>query len=137
MNFFKYEDKLVRVTDKQGNTFTGVAETFPSGYGLHEYGREEEVIKLDDYMLFESDIEKVEYLPTYKEAVQMITPGRYRHFKGNEYEVLCIARHSETTEPMVVYRALYGDGGVWCRPAVMWNELIERDGITCKRFEKI
>lgn len=63
--------------------------------------------------------------------------GKYRHFKGNEYEVLGIARHSETLEPMVVYKALYGDGGVWVRPAEMWNEQIEKDGKTFKRFEYI
>ena len=74
---------------------------------------------------------------TYEEVVQSIPCGRYRHFKGNEYEVIGIARHSETEEPMVVYRALYGDGGLWIRPASMWNETITRDGITYKRFEKI
>ena len=74
---------------------------------------------------------------TYEEAVQEIQPGRYRHFKGNEYEVIYIARHSETTEPMVVYRALYGDHGTWVRPADMWNETIEREGKSFKRFEKI
>ena len=66
-----------------------------------------------------------------------IKPGRYRHFKGNEYEVLCIAKHSETSEPMVVYKALYGEGGIWVRPASMWNETVERDGKTYKRFEYI
>ena len=66
-----------------------------------------------------------------------ITPGRYRHFKGNEYEVLYLARHSETLEEMVVYRALYGERGVWVRPASMWNEIIERDGKTFRRFTKI
>ena len=74
---------------------------------------------------------------TYEEAVKEIQPGRYRHFKGNEYEVISIARHSETTEPMVVYRALYGDHGTWVRPADMWNETIEREGKTFKRFEKM
>ena len=63
-----------------------------------------------------------------------IRTGRYRHFKGNEYEVLYIATHSETMEPMVVYRALYGEHGVWVRPASMWNEEVTRDGVTCKRF---
>ena len=63
--------------------------------------------------------------------------GRYRHFKGNEYEVIAIAKHSETTEDYVVYKALYGDGGIWVRPASMWNETIERDGITYKRFTYI
>ena len=74
---------------------------------------------------------------TYQEALDSITPGRYRHFKGKEYEVTGIARHSETEEPMVVYKALYGDRGTWVRPAEMWNEVIERDGKTFRRFEKI
>ena len=63
--------------------------------------------------------------------------GKYRHFKGNEYEVLYIATHSETLEKMVVYRALYGERGVWVRPLSMWNEEITRDGKTYKRFEYI
>lgn len=63
--------------------------------------------------------------------------GRYRHFKGNEYEVIGIARHSETLEEMVVYRALYGDGGLWVRPAFMWCETVERDGKRFPRFEYI
>ncbi len=74
---------------------------------------------------------------TYEEAIQSIPCGRYRHFKGNEYEVIGIARHSETLEPMVVYKALYGDGGIWVRPAEMWNETVERDGKKYKRFEKV
>ena len=75
-------------------------------------------------------------LPTYEEAVETIPLGRYRHYKGNEYKVIGIARHSETTEPMVVYRALYGDGGIWVRPAYMWSETVERDGKTVRRFER-
>lgn len=63
--------------------------------------------------------------------------GKYRHFKGNEYEVLGVAQHSETLEPMVVYKALYGDGGLWVRPATMWDETVTRDGKTFKRFEYI
>lgn len=63
-----------------------------------------------------------------------IQPGRYRHFKGNEYEVLFVARHSETGETMVVYRALYGEGGIWVRPASMWSEHVERDGYSGPRF---
>ena len=63
--------------------------------------------------------------------------GRYRHFKGNEYEVLYIAKHSETLEDMVVYRALYGDNGVWVRPASMWNEIVERDGTSFPRFRYV
>lgn len=61
--------------------------------------------------------------------------GKYRHFKGNEYEVIGVARHSETLEKMVVYRALYGEKEIWVRPANMWNEEITRDGKTFKRFE--
>lgn len=64
-------------------------------------------------------------------------PGRYRHFKGNEYELLYTARHSESLEPMVVYRALYGERGIWVRPATMWNETVERDGVTVTRFTRI
>ncbi len=61
-------------------------------------------------------------------------PGRYRHFKGKEYELLFTARHSETEELMVVYRALYGERGIWVRPAAMWNETVERDGRRLRRF---
>lgn len=74
---------------------------------------------------------------TYEEALNTITPGKYKHFKGNEYEVISVARHSETTKPMVVYRALYGSLDLWVRPADMWFETVERDGRICKRFEKI
>lgn len=66
-----------------------------------------------------------------------IRPGIYRHFKGNEYEVVCIARHSESMENMVVYRALYGDGEIWTRPASMWNDIVVRDGREYRRFEYI
>lgn len=66
-----------------------------------------------------------------------IKPGRYRHFKGNEYEVIGIAKHSETMEEMVVYRAMYGECGLWVRPAAMWNETVERDGKVFKRFTYI
>lgn len=61
----------------------------------------------------------------------------YRHFKGNIYRVLHIAKHSETFEDMVVYQAMYGDKGVWVRPKTMFEEVIERDGKTVRRFEEI
>ena len=67
----------------------------------------------------------------------MIKPGRYRHFKGKEYEVVGVAKHSETEEEMVVYRQLYGEHGLWVRPASMWEETVERDGKTYKRFTYI
>ena len=63
--------------------------------------------------------------------------GRYRHFKGNEYQVVGMARHSETMEEMVVYRALYGEGGLWVRPAHMWSEQVDRDGYSGPRFAYI
>ena len=64
----------------------------------------------------------------------LLQPGLYRHFKGNNYELLFLARHSETMEPMVVYRALYGDYGAWVRPASMWEEPVIQDGTEVPRF---
>ncbi len=63
--------------------------------------------------------------------------GKYRHFKGNEYEVLFLARDCETLEDVVVYRALYGEGDVWVRPVSQWNETLTRGGETFLRFKKI
>ena len=74
---------------------------------------------------------------TYEEAKENIRPGRYRHFKGGEYEVLGIARHSEDESPLVVYRPLYNDSGLWVRPADMWNETVVRDGRTYTRFLRV
>lgn len=64
----------------------------------------------------------------------MIKPGHYRHYKGNEYEVIGIAKHSETLEPMVVYRPLYGEGGMWVRPAAMFAENVVIDDKILPRF---
>ena len=69
--------------------------------------------------------------------MENIKPGLYRHFQGGIYEVLFVAKNSETLEDMVVYRANYGEHGVWVRPLSMWNETVERDGKTFKRFEYI
>lgn len=66
-----------------------------------------------------------------------LKPGKYRHFKGKEYLLIGVATHSETMEPMVVYQALYGEKGLWVRPAAMWTEQIERDGYTGPRFRYI
>ncbi len=60
--------------------------------------------------------------------------GKYRHFKGKEYEVVGIAKHSEDLSPMVVYKALYDNGGLWVRPAAMWNEIVDKDGYHGPRF---
>ncbi|MDZ5725432.1 DUF1653 domain-containing protein [Acetobacterium carbinolicum] len=67
----------------------------------------------------------------------IIKPGRYRHYKGNEYEVIGVGTHSETLETLVIYRPLYGEGGLWVRPVTMWDEIIEKDGVIMKRFEYI
>ncbi len=69
--------------------------------------------------------------------MQTIEKGKYRHFKGGEYEVVDTAYHSETGEEMVVYRALYGDNRLWVRPKEMWNEIVEKDGKKTPRFVKI
>ena len=66
-----------------------------------------------------------------------IKKGIYRHYKGNLYDVIGIAKHSETLEEMVVYKALYGEGGLWVRPAKMWNDIIELPEKAVKRFEPV
>ena len=66
-----------------------------------------------------------------------IKKGKYRHFKGHEYQVIGIAKHSETLEPMVIYQALYGSKEIWVRPTGMWNEIIEKDGYHGPRFQYI
>ncbi len=65
------------------------------------------------------------------------TLGLYRHYKGNDYRVIGLARHSETLEPMAVYEALYGEGGLWVRPAAMFREWVEVDGGSVKRFARV
>jgi hypothetical protein len=70
-----------------------------------------------------------------EEVLMTIIPGRYRHYKGQEYEVLGVARHSETEEEFVVYRALYGDYGLWIRPAVRFVETVDVAGQPCRRFQ--
>ena len=74
---------------------------------------------------------------TYQEAIKEIKIGKYRHYKGGEYEVIALAHHSETLEPMVVYRALYGEGDFWTRPASMWNESVTHENKRVKRFQYI
>ena len=64
-------------------------------------------------------------------------PGLYRHYKGNNYRVLGLARHSETLEPLVVYQALYGEHGLWVRPAAMFVETIEHAGRRQPRFARV
>lgn len=67
----------------------------------------------------------------------MLPTGKYRHYKGNDYEVVGVATHSETHEPMVVYRPLYGEMGLWVRPLAMFTEDVTVDGKTVPRFAKI
>ncbi len=69
--------------------------------------------------------------------MQSILPGVYRHYKGNRYQVLYLAKQSETLEDMVVYQALYGEYGIWVRPASMWNETVDYQGKQVKRFTYI
>ena len=69
--------------------------------------------------------------------MQSILPGVYRHYKGNRYQVLYLAKHSETLEDMVVYQALYGEYGIWVRPASMWNETVDYQGKQVIRFTYI
>lgn len=72
-----------------------------------------------------------------RKTAEALQPGRYRHFKGNEYELICVAKHSETLEPMVVYRALYGERGIWVRPVSMWTESVDREGGPLPRFSYV
>ncbi len=65
---------------------------------------------------------------------QNLKPGRYRHYKGGEYELIGIVTHSETMEKMVLYRALYGEKALWVRPAAMWSETVEVNGLLMRRF---
>jgi hypothetical protein len=69
--------------------------------------------------------------------LQETPTGLYRHYKGGQYEVMGTARHSETLEPMTVYRALYGAHGLWVRPAAMFNEKVLIDGVMQQRFVKV
>lgn len=66
--------------------------------------------------------------------IMELKPGIYRHFKGNLYRLIGVASHSETLEPMVVYQALYGEQGLWVRPAAMWTETVNKDGYCGPRF---
>lgn len=72
-----------------------------------------------------------------EERRPMVIPGRYRHYKGQDYEVLGIARHSETEEELVVYRALYGECGLWVRPLGMFEQQVEIDGRPVPRFRRL
>ncbi len=69
--------------------------------------------------------------------LNLTPPGRYMHYKGMEYDVVGTVRHSETLEPLTLYRALYGEHGLWVRPAAMFNENVVIDGIEQPRFRKL
>lgn len=66
-----------------------------------------------------------------------LDPGKYRHFKGGEYHVEGVAQHSESGEELVVYRPLYGEGGLWVRPLAMFLELVEHEGVLQPRFQRV
>jgi len=70
-------------------------------------------------------------------ALPATPQGRYRHYKGGEYEVVGVARHSETLEPMVIYRPLYNDTGCWVRPFAMFFESVEIEGTMRPRFTRL
>ena len=70
-------------------------------------------------------------------ALPALVPGRYRHYKGRDYDVIGVARHSETLEPVVVYRPLYGEGALWVRPHAMFVETVDVDGIKVPRFARV
>jgi hypothetical protein len=67
----------------------------------------------------------------------LLPAGKYRHYKGNDYQVIGLARHSETLEPLVVYRALYGEGGMWVRTLAMFRETVEAGGVQVPRFTRL
>ena len=90
-----------------------------------------------DKAIVSDKVEKTENKECEKLEIQEITLGKYRHFKGNEYEVVGFAKDSETTEKVVIYKALYGDQELWVRPYEMFREIIERDGKKIRRFTKI
>lgn len=71
------------------------------------------------------------------ERKSSITPGRYRHYKGKDYDVIGVARHSETEEPLVVYRCLYGDYSLWVRPLAMFQETVDVAGEQVPRFARL
>ena len=93
-------------------------------------------METDDFPFCPADTQILKKLQ-YTCAVEQIPLGKWRHFKGMEYEVIGIAKHSETLDPLVVYRALYGDGLFWIRPVRMWLETVERDGKRFPRFTYI
>ncbi len=88
-------------------------------------------------VVFQVKLSREHAVSTYEEPSIMVLPGVYRHHKGQQYEVLGVARHSETEEEFVVYRALYGDHGLWVRPLAMFTENVDREGVSVPRFARI
>lgn len=101
---------------------------------LHRESEEKYSRIIDEFIDKWAGFFTAECISSKEKTEDVIKPGRYRHYKGNEYEVLFTAKHSETEELMVVYKALYGDGQIWVRPASMWNETVIKNGKERKRF---
>lgn len=94
-------------------------------------------MNLNDEIVVESDVGGKPSVMDRESGERALIGREFRHFKGNRYRLEGFARDSESLEEMVVYRALYGEGGLWVRPARMFFETIERDGKRMKRFEQV
>lgn len=129
--FHEYPDVFVHLTIFKTSVLDGIPTMIE-----HSDLRWVSPFETDDFPFCPADTELLKKLQ-YEYATEQISIGKWRHFKGMEYEVIGIAKHSETLEPFVVYRALYGEGMIWTRPARMWMEIVERDGNRFPRFTYI
>ena len=135
MYFFRIRDLREdnELSQEKAASVLGVTQTT---YSKYELGKitvpTESLIKLADF--YKVSLDYLVGRDAGPAKAEPVRPGLYRHFKGKEYRVLYNAAHSETLEPLVVYQALYGERGVWVRPASMWSEHVERDGYSGPRF---
>ena len=124
----EYPDAIVHLTIFEASVLDGIPQKLE-----HNDLRWVSPLETDDFQFCPADTEILRQLQ-YDCASKQIPIGKWRHFKGMEYEVMGIAKHSETLDVMVVYRALYGERVIWTRPARMWLETVERDGKRVPRF---